>query len=78
MIAKGRPPMLDTTQAAITGKAASNPQAVGFVAPSRQEAQTSEIPGFGLDRRARWSVPRKSARPINLERRARFARFDVA
>jgi hypothetical protein len=32
---------------------------------------------YRLAPRSTWSMPRGGARPINLERRARFARFDV-
>jgi hypothetical protein len=32
---------------------------------------------YRLAPRSTWSMPRAGARPINLERRARFARFDV-
>lgn len=40
-----------------------------------QDAMTS---AFALERRAGWHVSRRSNRPINLERRARFARIETA
>ena len=42
-----------------------------------REAQAFVLSAYGLQRQAGWSLPRAGARPINLERRARFARFDV-
>jgi len=70
--------MLDTTDATVAGKQTCDAPPGSLAAAAGHGAQAPEIPGFGIDRRTRWSVPRKSARPINLERRARFARFDVA
>ncbi len=41
-------------------------------------AQDVVTSAFALERRAGWHVPRRSNRPINLERRARFARIETA
>lgn len=40
------------------------------------EAQEAVISSFALERRAGWDVSRRTNRPINLERRARFARIE--
>ncbi|GLI91414.1 hypothetical protein [Methylocystis echinoides] len=42
------------------------------------ETQAFVVSAYGLERQAGWTLPRAGARPINLERRARFARFDIA
>ncbi len=42
-----------------------------------RETQTFVVSAYGLQRHAGWKLPRAGARPINLERRARFARFDL-
>jgi hypothetical protein len=39
-------------------------------------AQVFVDAAYGLQQRAGWTLSRAGARPINLERRARFARFD--
>jgi len=44
--------------------------------PLAHETQALVAAAYGLERGARWSAPRRP-RPINLERRARFARFDA-
>jgi hypothetical protein len=68
--------MLDTSRAAVAGKGVSIRPATRE--PERPgEPQTAVISAFGLERRAGWSLPHKTFRPINLERRARFARFDA-
>lgn len=40
--------------------------------------QNAVISTFGLERRAGWNVSKRAMRPINLERRARFARIETA
>ncbi len=42
-----------------------------------RETQAFVVSTYGLQRRAGWKLPRAGGRPINLERRARFARFDL-
>ncbi len=39
--------------------------------------QSLALPAFGLGKRAEGVGARRAMRPINLERRARFARFDA-
>jgi hypothetical protein len=40
-------------------------------------AQTAAAASFGMGKRASWSLARPSVRPIDLERRARFARIET-
>lgn len=42
------------------------------------DAKSAVISAFALERRGGWTVSRRSNRPINLERRARFARIETA
>ncbi len=42
-----------------------------------RDAQVIVPAAYRLAPRSTWNLPRAGARPINLERRARFARFDV-
>lgn len=55
--------------------------AVGEIAPAmvpppgRKNAQKIAGSGFAAARRDGWNLGRVAARPINLERRARFARI---
>ena len=42
-----------------------------------RETQAFVVSTYGLQRHAGWNLPRAGVRPINLERRARFARFDL-
>lgn len=58
--------------------------AVSATAPARRvksrsgKAQNVVVSTFGMERRAGWSGARRVMRPINLERRARFARIETA
>lgn len=70
--------MLVPTEGPVAGRKTPVSPSAHRASPPGQEGQEAEIPSFGLDRRTRWSLPRTSYRPINLERRARFSRFDVA
>lgn len=42
-----------------------------------QDAQPFVVSTLAREKRAAWSAPRGLIRPINLERRARFARIDT-
>jgi hypothetical protein len=42
-----------------------------------KDKQGAVVTTFGLERRAGWNVARRAVRPINLERRARFARIEA-
>jgi hypothetical protein len=69
--------MLETSRSMSAGDAGETEAARRNGALAQKAPQSVTVAAFGLERRAGWSVPRKAARPINLERRARFARFDV-
>ncbi len=43
-----------------------------------KDPQAPIISAFGLEKGGSWKASRKLARPINLERRARFARINMA
>jgi hypothetical protein len=70
--------MLETSQATVAGKTVSGAPAARHATAPARDAQAPEIQGFGSESRGGWTVSRRAARPVNLERRARFARFDVA
>ncbi len=57
---------------------ATRPRSASRNAEGRDgETQAFVVSAYGLERRAGWTLAGTGARPINLERRARFARFDV-
>lgn len=55
------------------------PIAETCVAPLERanDLKTTAMCAFGLGERVEGAGPRRAMRPINLERRARFARFDA-
>ncbi|MGJ0507953.1 MAG: hypothetical protein ACR652_12705 [Methylocystis sp.] len=53
-----------------------NPQLDAGAARNLRETKPFVVSAYGLERRAGWAVRRGAGRPIDLERRARFARFD--
>jgi hypothetical protein len=69
--------MLETSQATVAGKTASGAPAARHAAKPARDTQASGNQGFGSESRGGWTVAQRAARPVNLERRARFAGFDV-
>jgi hypothetical protein len=76
--AQGRKVMLCKSDADGRKLAASTDAGLKKASNRTVDGQESVILSFALETRAGWQVSRRSNRPINLERRARFARIETA
>lgn len=61
----------------IDSPAAARDRAEAKAERREHETQPLVAAAFGCERGSRWSASRNRPRPINLERRARFSRFDA-
>jgi hypothetical protein len=76
--AQGRNVMLCKSDADGRKLAASTDALLERASNRTADGQKPVVSRFALEHRAGWQVLRRSKRPINLERRARFARIETA